>query len=255
MACSLSYLPSTASAHSTPISPRIRAFVPGKLGFTRTSINVATFFPVGNRLQSNVSWSSPSNQRLPNGVVVRAESNREGVDSAMDGDQKLKKENSPFGVVDPLLPKRTMRQMVDVMEANRVSVRTPWDIVENEDEVKMRFDMPGLSRDDVKVSVVEDRVLVIEEREEREKDCWPSHIRYHTRLVLPENYETSKIKTELKIGVLNITIPKVKVVSKMKDHSQNREAEKMLAEYKNGVLNITIPPSKVVSKVTDLSVN
>lgn len=255
MASSLSYLPSTVSAHSTPISPRIRAFVPGKLGFTRTSINVATFFPVGKRLQSNVSWSSPSNQRLPHGVVVRAESNREGVDSAMDGDQKLKKENSPFGVVDPLLPKRTMRQMVDVMEANGVSVRTPWDIVENEDELKMRFDMPGLSREDVKVSVVEDRVLVIEEREEREKDCWASHIRYHTRLVLPENYETSKIKMELKIGVLNITIPKVKVVSKMKDHSQNREAEKMLAEYKNGVLNITIPPSKVVSKVTDLSVN
>lgn len=255
MACSLSYLPATASAYSTPISPRIRASVPWKLGFTRTSINVATFFPLGKRLQSNVSWSSPSNQRLPNGVVVRAEGNREGVDSAIDGHQKLKKEISPFGVVDPLLPKRTMRQMVDVMEVQEVSVRTPWDIVENEDELKMRFDMPGLSRDDVKVSVVEDRVLVIEDREEREKDSWPSQSRYHTRLVLPENYETSKIKMELKIGVLNITIPKVKVVSKMKDHSQHREAEKVQAEYKNGVLNIIIPPSKVESKVTDLSVN
>lgn len=159
------------------------------------------------------------------------------------------------GVVDPLLPKRTMRQIVEVMETDGVSVRTPWDIVENEDEVKMRFDMPGLSRDDMKVSVVEDRVLVIEEREDREKDSWASHIRHHTRLVLPEDYETNKIKMELKNGVLNVTIAKVKVVSKMRDHSQNREAEKVLAEYKNGVLNITIPPSKVVCKVTDLSVN
>lgn len=169
-------------------------------------------------------------------------------------DQKPTTVISPFGIADLILPMRTMKQMIDMLEQDALSVRTPWCIMENENELKMRFDLPGLSKDDVKVCVVDHRFLVIEEQEKKEKDLWSFYSTYNTRLMLPENYETNKIKTELKNGVLNITIPRVKVQSKVKDLSQNRETGKIGAEFKKGVLNITIPMSKVESKVKDLSI-
>ena len=144
-----------------------------------------------------------------------------------------------LGLVDPLSPMRTMRQMLDTMDRlfddafmfptssrgvsrdNALSVRTPWDIMEEDNEIKMRFNMPGLSKEDVKVSV-EDGVLVIKgghKKEEKENDSWSarSYSIYNTRLALPENCEMDKIKAELKNGVLNITIPKGKVESKVMD--------------------------------------
>lgn len=148
-------------------------------------------------------------------------------------------EISPLGLVDPFSPMKTMRQMLDTMDRlfddafmfptssrgvsrdNQLQVRTPWDVMENEKEFKMRFDMPGISKEDVKVSV-EDGVLVIKgghKKEEREKDSWSarSYSSYNTRLALPENCEMDKIKAELKNGVLNITIPKGKVEPKIMD--------------------------------------
>lgn len=169
-------------------------------------------------------------------------------------DQKPTTVISPFGIADLILPIRTMEQMIDMLEQDALSVRTPWCIMENENELKMRFDLPGLSKEDVKVCVVDHRFLVIEEQEKKEKDLWSFYSTYNTRLMLPENYETNKIKTELKNGVLNITIPRVKVESKVKDLSQSRETGKIGAEFKKGVLNITIPMSKVESKVKDLSI-
>lgn len=93
--------------------------------------------------------------------------------------------------------------------------------MEDDNEIKIRLDMPGLSKEDVKVCV-EDDVLVINggnKREEGENDSWSarSYSSYNTRLLLPENCETEKIRAELKNGVLNITIPKAKVESKVVD--------------------------------------
>lgn len=134
------------------------------------------------------------------------------------------------GLVDTLSP---MRQMLDTMDrifedamtfpgtTSSELIRAPWDIEENENEIKMRFEMPGLSKEDVKVCV-EDDILIIkgEQKKEEGKDDWWSRKRYSsydTRLQLPEDCEKDKVKAEMKNGVLYISVPKIKVERKVID--------------------------------------
>lgn len=164
---------------------------------------------------------------------------KQGAGSALDARKPRRSafEISPFGLVDPLSPMRTVRQMLDTMDrifddafsfpgSTAGEVRSPWDIKEDEKEVRMRFDMPGLSKEEVKVSV-EDDVLVIKSQHEEKggegkegEDGWwrgSSASAYHLRLVLPVECEKEKLKAEFKNGVLLVTAPKRKVERKVID--------------------------------------
>ncbi|XP_050945966.1 small heat shock protein, chloroplastic isoform X2 [Cucumis melo] len=152
------------------------------------------------------------------------------------GPKRLALDISPY---DPLSPMRTMRQMLETVDRlfddavmmspglrwNRGGVRAPWDIEEHENEIRMRFDMPGLSKEYVKVSV-EDNFLIIKGGHEAETsntssndDGWSARnaSAYHTRLQLPDGVDKDSIKAQLTNGVLYITLPKIKVQRKVMD--------------------------------------
>ncbi|KAG2583259.1 small heat shock protein, chloroplastic-like [Panicum virgatum] len=107
--------------------------------------------------------------------------------------------------------------------------RTPWEVRERAGEYLVRFDMPGMSREDVRVSV-RDRTLVVaaekaavakeqheDEEEDEEGEQWPaaSFGRYRTRFELPENVDVERIAAEARDGVLYLTIPKLSAGGKV----------------------------------------
>jgi HSP20 family protein len=88
------------------------------------------------------------------------------------------------------------------------------DILEKNGNLLIRADLPGLSKDDVKVEVTDDAVTIQGERrherkEEREgyhySEC--SYGRFHRAIPLPEGANASKATAEFRNGVLEVTIP------------------------------------------------
>ncbi|CAA0818367.1 25.3 kDa heat shock protein- chloroplastic [Striga hermonthica] len=155
--------------------------------------------------------------------------------------QKRPAQVVPIGLWDRFPTARTVQQMMETMErimddpyaynSQRLSQtddvgyrrgRTPWEIKEAENEYKMRFDMPGMTKEDVKVYVEEKMLVVKAEKKDDEEERngeWTakSYGRYSTRIALPENVEFGKIKAEVKDGVLYITVPKASSNAKVFD--------------------------------------
>ncbi|KAJ4836723.1 hypothetical protein Tsubulata_024009 [Turnera subulata] len=161
---------------------------------------------------------------------------------------------APVGLWDRFPTARTVQQMMETMErmmedpfmysggwASPVTTsegsgysrgRTPWEIKEGENEYKMRFDMPGMTKEDVKVWV-EEKMLVVKaekvpkkkvngdenENGEQEEGDWSakSYGKYSFRIALPENVQFEKIMAEVKDGVLYISIPKASTSAKILD--------------------------------------
>ncbi|KAL6644718.1 hypothetical protein ACP70R_016326 [Stipagrostis hirtigluma subsp. patula] len=205
-------------------------------------------FPASGRSRSLAVASAAQENRDNTAVDVQVSQNggnRQGNAVQRRPRRAAALDISPFGLVDPMSPMRTMRQMLDTMDrlfddavgfpmsarrspaAATGEVRLPWDIMEDEKEVKMRFDMPGLERDEVKV-MVEDDTLVIRGEHKKEEgqgaegsgDGWwkeRSVSSYDMRLALPEECDKSKVRAELKNGVLLVTVPKTEVERKVID--------------------------------------
>ncbi|KAM0946991.1 putative Heat shock protein [Dioscorea sansibarensis] len=107
--------------------------------------------------------------------------------------------------------------------------RTPWEIKEQERQYKLRFDMPGMTKNDVQL-FVEEKMLVIKaekminDKNENENDDdndkeWPARSfgKYNSRIALPESVDLEKIRAEVKDGVLYVAIPKSLSSSKVFD--------------------------------------
>ncbi len=89
------------------------------------------------------------------------------------------------------------------------------DIYEDEDKIVIEADIPGVKKEDIKISV-EDNILTIKaekkkEEKAEEKDVVYEEIAYglYAREIdLPHTVDTEKIEAEYKDGVLKISLPK-----------------------------------------------
>ncbi len=132
---------------------------------------------------------------------------------------------------------RPMRQMENIQdEVNRVFdsfFTTPmrrrgedmgnWlpdvDIVEDKDRIDVQVDLPGMEKEDVKVSV-EDNILTIkgerksytEEKDKTYHQIERTYGKFTRSFSLPSTVDGSKIKANYKNGVLKIELPKAEAV-------------------------------------------
>lgn len=132
---------------------------------------------------------------------------------------------------------RPFRDMVNIQDEmnklfddflGRPLMRTEWsdgiwnpsvDISETKDNVLIKAEMPGLSRDDVKISV-QDNMLTLtgekkQEKEEKETNYHRierSYGAFSRSFTLPTSVKSDKIKATYKDGVLSITLPKTEEV-------------------------------------------
>ncbi|KAL2642294.1 hypothetical protein R1flu_009881 [Riccia fluitans] len=90
------------------------------------------------------------------------------------------------------------------------------DATSNAYDTNLKVDMTGLNRDEVKLTVEDDRILQITGERSKEKDektdKWHrverSHGRFLRRFPLPDNANVEKIHAKVEDGVLTVTVPK-----------------------------------------------
>ncbi|XP_019450874.1 PREDICTED: heat shock 22 kDa protein, mitochondrial-like isoform X2 [Lupinus angustifolius] len=129
-------------------------------------------------------------------------------------------------VFDPFSPTRSLSQVLNMMDqlienpflnASRgigagggAGFRRGWDAKETKEALLLRVDMPGLGKEDVKVSM-EENTLSIKGESGKEGEDEESGRRYVSRIELPQKlYKVDQIKAEMKNGVLKVVVPKMK---------------------------------------------
>ncbi|KAL7167250.1 hypothetical protein ACSBR2_037837 [Camellia fascicularis] len=125
-------------------------------------------------------------------------------------------------VLDPFSPTRSLSQLLNLMDQFMenpflatsqgigAGARRGWDVKEDDKALYLRMDMPGLDKEDVKISV-EYNTLIIKGEGKKESEDEEVVQRYSSRLDLPPNlHNIDEIKAEMKNGVLKIVVPKVK---------------------------------------------
>lgn len=93
----------------------------------------------------------------------------------------------------------------------------PVDMVEREDEVVLRVDLPGVNQNEINIKVEENMLIIHGERKFSKEDSGENYIQierpygsFQRTFTLPKVIEQESVKASYKDGVLQITLPKKK---------------------------------------------
>lgn len=119
----------------------------------------------------------------------------------------------------PLLNSHSFRQALNpATAADMPTMRLATDIAETDKEFVIKADVPGMSREDIKLQLMDSTLTIFGERKEEKKeegrDKNPAvYERRYGRFVrsfsLPKNVNVEGIKASCKDGVLSVVLPKV----------------------------------------------
>lgn len=92
------------------------------------------------------------------------------------------------------------------------------DICEDEKEITVKAELPGLEPDDIDVNITQGRLTIKGEKkfeDEEKKDNYHrierSYGSFQRSVSLPPNVDTTKINAKFKNGILNLVIPKTEI--------------------------------------------
>lgn len=90
------------------------------------------------------------------------------------------------------------------------------DVIDREDEVMVRAEVPGYKKEEIEISVSDSMLTIKGETKKEEKEekgdyyrCEISHGAFTRMVELPARVDDSKAKAAMKEGVLELTLPKV----------------------------------------------
>lgn len=122
---------------------------------------------------------------------------------------------------------RMQKRIADLMEEvegpslNKGVIRPLADVHETDEAVVVTMDMPGVEKQDIDISVVEDELRVSAQRkreaEINEEDYHRrerTYTRFERRVLLPVSIKTEEARATLVNGVLQITLPKATVIAR-----------------------------------------
>jgi len=94
-------------------------------------------------------------------------------------------------------------------------VSPDFEVTSTEDEIQVKAELPGMTENDIEVTVDENSVTISgnkkEEKEEKKRDCYFSEVRYghfSRTIPLPAGIDREKAKAQFKRGVLKLTLPR-----------------------------------------------
>lgn len=97
------------------------------------------------------------------------------------------------------------------------------DVVETDEQFEIRFSIPGIDKDHIKIDLDKGKLTVSGERKMEEKTENRNYRSVETKFgtfsrsfYLPENINEDKIEADQKNGVLNVVIPKEELKSTVK---------------------------------------
>lgn len=129
--------------------------------------------------------------------------------------------------------------------AATVNFQPTCDIKETKDHYLVSFDMPGVKKEDIKIEVENNQLVISGERQyqmnQEEGESTLRHERAHGRFertfVLPTTVNTDKIEAHYENGVLNVAIPKAEAAKGRTiqiQSGQNSIFSKFLGSKKEG---------------------
>ncbi|KAK9724883.1 hypothetical protein RND81_05G105600 [Saponaria officinalis] len=153
----------------------------------------------------SVVFRAPMSSTKTNSLVVRAQGDEGGLIKDVSN-------------VDPIVH----RELLPLHFNKRVAMidtspymRTPWNTTEDDNEIKMWFDVPGLAAPEIDVNVV-DNLLIIKGSEGIDAFGRKIQSPFDCKLQLPFNCAKDETKAVLKNGVLYISVPKITKAEHMK---------------------------------------